>query len=171
MLPLGLPILPPEKYIQHAERLGMRPPAEEHSDQGELPQHLADMFGWEEMVATVARVYESLPPDEQSKCRIYTTNYGEAGAIDVLGRRHGLPKAICGHNSYWLWGPGDWSGEVVIIIGGDYEGHRESLEEVAPADTIRSRYAMPYENNLPVYVGRRLKMPVEVIWPTTRHFI
>jgi hypothetical protein len=171
MLPLGLPILPPEKYIQHAERLGMRPRAEERSELGELPQHLADMFGWEEMVATVARVYENLSPEEQSECRIYATNYGEAGAIDVLGRRYGLPKAMCGHNSYWLWGPGDWSGEVVIIIGGDYQDHLESLEEVTPADTIRSRYAMPYENNLPVYVGRRLKMPLEIIWPMTRHFI
>lgn len=171
MTPLGLPILPPEQYIEHAERLGMRPPAEERSELGELPQHLADMFGWEEMAATVARVYESLPPEDRAECGIFAHNYGEAGAIDVLGRKYGLPKAMCGHNSCWLWGPGDWSGEVVIIIGGDIDDHLASLEEVAPADTIRSRYAMPYENNLPVYVGRKLKMPVEELWPLVRFFI
>jgi hypothetical protein len=170
-VPLGLPILSPEAYIAHTTRLGMSPPAEERSEQSELPQHYADMFGWEEMVETVARVYESLPPEDRLKCRIFAQNYGEAGAIDVLGRRYGLPKALCGHNSYWFWGPGDWSGELMIIIGGDLEDHLESLEEVAPADTIRSRYAMPYENNLPVFVGRRLRRSVEEIWEQVRFFI
>jgi hypothetical protein len=171
MLPMALPVLSPEDYIAYAERMGFSPPAEERGERAQLPQHFADMFGWEEMVDTVARVYESLPPEERAVCRIFAQNYGEAGAVDVLGRRRGLPRAMCGHNSYWLWGPGDWTGEVVIIIGGDPDDHAAALEESAPADTIRSRYAMPYENDLPVYIGRDLKVPLEEVWESARFFI
>ena len=95
-------------------------------DAGSSPQHFADMFGWRELVDSVRVVYSSLSPEEQSRCVIFGQNYGEAGAIDVLGRETGLPRALSGHNSYWFWGPGDWSGEVIIVIG----SQREDLEEL-----------------------------------------
>ena len=72
----------------------------------ELAQNFADRFGWEEMVASVAGVYEELPPEEQAEACILTGNYGEAGAIDFFGPEYGLPKAISGHNNYYLRGPG-----------------------------------------------------------------
>ena len=31
---------------------------------------------------------------------------GEAAAIDFFGPRYGLPKAISGHQTYFLWDPG-----------------------------------------------------------------
>ncbi|UCE62024.1 MAG: hypothetical protein JSU63_09925, partial [Phycisphaerales bacterium] len=65
------------------------------------------MCGWENQVETVARVYAGLTLDDQAKCSIWAGNYAEAGAIDFLGRRYGLPGAISGHNSYHMWGPGD----------------------------------------------------------------
>src|SRR5215212_6596992 len=62
----------------------------------ELPQTLADRFGWEHMTETVARVYDRLPPEERSEACVLTGNYGEAGAIDFFGPKYGLPKAISG---------------------------------------------------------------------------
>ena len=58
---------------------------------GQLPQQYADMFGWEEMTALVAEAYSRLTPEERQRCRVFGQNYGEAGAIDVLGRQFGLP--------------------------------------------------------------------------------
>ena len=46
-----------------------------------------------------------------------TLPYGEAGAIAYYGRRYGLPRPISPHNSYHLWGTGDWDGEIAIVIG------------------------------------------------------
>lgn len=46
-------------------------------------RHLADEFGWEEMVSTVAGVYNSLPPEQRANTAILGGNYGEAGAIDL----------------------------------------------------------------------------------------
>lgn len=117
VLPFTLPVLPVERFIAYEKLLGVMPRAEERSSLGPLPQYYADMFGWEEMAAEVARVYRALPADEQAKCFVFVRNYGEAGAIDFFGRKYGLPPAACAHNNYWLWGPGNRTGDVAIILG------------------------------------------------------
>jgi hypothetical protein len=118
----------------------------------------------------VARAYGSLPPDEQAECAIYGQNYGEAGAVDFFGWRYGLPKAIAGHNNYWLWGPGERSGKVLIIIGGDREDHLQAYEDVTLFAVHTNPYAMPYESDLPIWICRRPKVTLEQIWPQVKHF-
>ena len=169
LAPLTLPLLPVEGFTRYASALGLGMSAVERHEMGELPQHFADMHGWKEMVAEVARVYRSLPPEEQAKAGIYGQNYGEAGAVDLLGERYGLPKASSGHNSYFLWGPQD-SGDPLIIIGGDPEDHRQAFADVRQAGTIRCGLCMPYENNQPVWIARGLKAPIGQIWPMTKHY-
>jgi 4-amino-4-deoxy-L-arabinose transferase-like glycosyltransferase len=106
LLPLVLPILPVEAFVRYQSRLPFEVPRAERSFIGAaLPQYYADEFPWPGMVAAVARVYHSLPPDEQAKTAIYCNNYGQAATIDFFGPQYGLPKAISGHQSYFLWGP------------------------------------------------------------------
>jgi hypothetical protein len=169
--PFAMPVLPVEAYIRYADFFGLQPPSGERTKLGKLPQHYADMFGWEEMVATVAQVYQSLPAEERQPCAIFTGNYGEAGAIDFFGKRYGLPKAISGHNNYWLWGPGPYTGEIVIVVGGDLEALREIFDDVRLGAIHAHPYAMPYESNLPVYVCRKPKLSLPEIWPRTKHYI
>ena len=170
-IPFALPVLPVETFIRYQATLGMEPSTEERLDVGPLPQHYADMFGWEELAALVGKAYERLSPEERGRCRVFGQNYGEAGAIDVLGRRLGLPRAMSGHNSYWFWGPGDFDGQVLIIIGGDREDNAQFFEEIEIVGQTDSRYAMPYERGLDVSIARRPKRPLREAWPTLRHFI
>ena len=169
--PLVLPVLPVETYIRYAASIGMGPTSPEAQRLDKLPQFYADMFGWENMAATVAGVYRGLSAEDQARCGIYAQNYGEAGAIDFFGKKYGLPKATSGHNSYFFWGMRGYSGEVVIVIGGNPNDHRKVFESVEQAAVVTSEYAMPYETNLPVFVCRKLKMPLEQIWPGNKHFI
>jgi 4-amino-4-deoxy-L-arabinose transferase-like glycosyltransferase len=168
--PLALPVLPVETFIKYSSALGIGEVKTERHRQGKLPQGYADMFGWEEMVATVAKVYHSLPPEDRAKACISAGNYGEAGAIDFFGKKHDLPKAICGHNSYWLWGPRDCTGEVIIELGGTEEGLKNIFEEVELAAVFTNEYCMPYENNLPIFICRRLKIPVAEAWRLNKTF-
>jgi hypothetical protein len=168
--PLGLPILPVQTYIRYAEMLGMGPSTDENKELAELPQFFADMHGWEEIVSTVAAVYDTLSPAERVQTRVFTPNYGLAGAIDLLGRRHGLPPALSGHNSYWYWGPPAESPEIFIVLGQDREGLAQVFEQVEQAATIQCGYCMPYENNRPVWLCRGLKTPLAELWPEVRHF-
>jgi hypothetical protein len=144
---------------------------DERSKVGKLPQFYADRFGWQNMVATVSSVYQSLPSQERAKCAIYADNYGEAGAIDFLGTRIGLPKAISGHNNYFLWGPRGYTGEVMIVIGGKREDLDKTFAQVEQKATVVNEYAMPFENHLPIYLCRKLRKPLKELWPKVKNYI
>ena len=137
---------------------------------GQLPQQFADRFGWETMVATVAGVYRDLPSEEQAESCIYTGNYGEAGAIDFFGPRYDLPKAISGHNNYYIWGPRDCTGRVIISVGVPLDRLEGMFEDIEQADTIDCEYCMPDEDNLPIYVVRSPKASLQEIWPQVKHY-
>ena len=97
-------------------------------------------------------------------------NYGEAGAIEFYGRKYSLPKVISGHNNYWLWGPQDATGAVVIRVGGSLEAMRESYGEVLQAGTFRDDYCMPYENNLPIWIARNRRVSLKDDWTEFKHY-
>ena len=168
--PFALPVLPVDSYISYADAVGIRPSTAEGKELADLPQYYADMFGWPEKAEAVARVFRSLKPEERSRCAIFAGNYGRCGAIDYFGAKYGLPKSIGGHNSYWLWGPRDYTGELVIVLGGDLEALKRNFESVEIAGVSTCRHCMPYENNLPIYVCRHAKKPLEQLWPLTKGY-
>lgn len=168
--PFTLPILPIDVFIHYQKTAGLTPSTGEHQILGVLPQYYADMFGWQEMAEEVAAVYWSLPAQDRSRAVFYGENYGEAAAIDVFGRRLGLPPAISGHNSYYIWGPLDHDGSVMIIIGGDEAHYAALFRSFEIAGRITSPYAMPYETNKPIYVLRGIKEPLQDFWPTVKHY-
>jgi 4-amino-4-deoxy-L-arabinose transferase-like glycosyltransferase len=165
-VPIALPILPPEKLLAYQRSLGIQPQPAEVSHTAELPQIWADQFGWEEMVRQVARYYHSLPEEERKKTAIYTSNYGQAGAIDFYGPKYGLPPAISGHQNYFLWGPRGYTGESVILIEHDSDGDWTELKQIGRR---YHPYAMPDENG-PIWHGRGLKTPIGEIWPSVKHW-
>ena len=169
--PFAMPVLPVETYIKYQSFLGIEPPKTERHKFGKLPQGYADMFGWENMVAIVAKVYNSLSSEERAKCAIFTSNYGEAGAIDFFGKKYGLPKAISGHNNYWLWGPRDYTGEIVITVGESLEDVKKTFDQVELGATVVSEYAMPYESDLPVYICRKPKVSLPEVWPRVKGYM
>jgi hypothetical protein len=104
LAPIVIPMLSPEDYIQYAKATHQEQPRIENHKLGPLPQLFADQFGWPEMAATVASVYNSLPADVRPRTAIFAQSYGQAGAIDYLRTRLGLPAAISGHQSLYLVG-------------------------------------------------------------------
>jgi hypothetical protein len=169
--PIAMPMLPPETLIHYAEVLGVSPPKLEHRRSRALPQFFADRFGWPEMVATVAEVYNALPAHERGKTAIFGTDYGQAGAIDFYGPALGLPKAISGHLTYWYWGPREYTGEIMIVLG---EHRREKLEKyftsVEEVAAVGHPYAM-ISQNFPVYLcrGPREQM-LQQVWPELKNW-
>jgi hypothetical protein len=170
VLPLVLPILPVEKYIAYTKKLGIAPSSSEGKALAELPQFYADMFGWEEKAIDVAAVFNTLTEDEKKKCAIFSTNYGRCGAIDFYGEALGLPKSIGNHNNYFLWGHREYTGELVIILGGDLENHIDDFESVELMRTSTCTYCMPYENDVNIFLGRKLKYNLREVWQLEKHY-
>src|SRR5258708_33528614 len=115
--PLAMPILPLDTAASYANFWDVNRVRVEVEPSGKLPQLFADMMGWQQRVATVAGVFHSLPVSDQSKAAILARNYGQAGAIEYFGSSYGLPRPISGHNNYYLWGPQQYTGEVVVTVG------------------------------------------------------
>jgi 4-amino-4-deoxy-L-arabinose transferase-like glycosyltransferase len=170
VVPMGLPFLPVDRQVAYTGALSLRPRAQERTREGDLPQIFADMFGWEELVQRVARVYHALPADQRAKCAIFATNYGEAGAIDFFGPRYGLPPAISPHNNYWLWGPRGATGEVVIIVGGNRAEQHSDFQSAVLADTTNCGHCMPFENGAPIFVCLGLNKPLSRRWLEIRNY-
>ncbi len=170
LLPLVLPVLPIDTFIRYQSHLPFEVPRTERSFEGAaLPQYYADEFNWPEMVAKVAGVYHSLTPEERSRTTIFANNYGQAAAIDFFGGQYGLPKAISGHQSYFLWGPRNHSGEIVIVLGDDEADAREHFESVTVAATQHNPYAFWYETR-PILLCRGLKWDLQANWSRVKNW-
>jgi len=171
LAPAVLPVLPPDKLETYLHALQLTPPLMEHHRAPRLTQTFADEFGWEEMVKQVAAAYHALPDSDQARCAIYAHNYGEAGAIDFYGPRYGLPHAASGHNNYWLWGPPKDRGALVITVGESEEDVAKTYRSVTVVDRTRNEWCMPYENDVPIILGRVPKDRFADIWPRCKILI
>jgi hypothetical protein len=170
LAPLAMPMLPPQLYLTYTRALHLRPPRIEHRRASALPQLFADRFGWPEMVATVAKVYHSLPPEEQPKCAIFGNDYGQAGAIDFYGPKLGLPKAISGHLTYWYWGPRGYTGECMIVLGDTRAGVERWFSEVQAVAEVGHPYAMAQEH-FTVFLCRKPKgWTLREAWPHLKNW-
>lgn len=167
--PLALPLLSVHSYVRYSGLLGIAPDTEEKKELGRLPQFFADRQGWEPFVSQVAAVFDRLSPAERATAAVLTGNYGEAGAIEHLGRARGL-TAISGHNNYWLWGPSGRNGDVLVVLGRSRERQLQRFSSVEVAGEIDCGDCMPYENHLSIFICRGLKAPMTALWPSLKHF-
>ena len=169
LMPLSVPIFSPENFIRYETVLGLKPPEIEHQQNGPLPQWYADEFGWQEMVEKVAKVYNSLPPEERARTAIFSNNWGDAAAVDFYGPRYGLPQAISAHNAYWIWGPGKYDGSTMIILHSDGRGDREHFQSVQAVARVEHPYSRRDEY-FDIYLCRGLKWNLQDVWPKLKHF-
>jgi hypothetical protein len=166
LAPIVMPVLPVDQFISYMEKLPFKIPRSEHSHmRALLPQHYADQFGWEEIVAKVNQAYTRLSLEERPGCGIFAQDYGQAGAIDFLGRRYGLPPALSGHQTFFLWGPRGYSGNCLIVLDDRperLEGYFEHVEYVGKS--ADNPYAL--EREIPVFICRGAKFgSLAEVWP------
>lgn len=119
VLPMGLPVYDKEGlkiyFSVLDEKYGI--------DQGRrfedgsihsLPQDYADMLGWEELTAITDKAYRAV--EDKKACFIYCENYGQAGAITVIGKKYGLPEAVCFSESFGYWYPEIFVPDITSLI-------------------------------------------------------
>jgi hypothetical protein len=170
-LPIGIPALPPAFVADYGSRLGIVPQIEAGAGKrSTLPQWLSDRLDWERLVDDIEAVAGSLPAEERSRSAILAPSYGQAGALERLGRGRGLPPVFATHNNYALWGPPPESLSTWIVIGHREEDVRESFARVERAATHRCDRCTPWRDRMPIWVARDRRLPVAEIWRESRHF-
>jgi hypothetical protein len=169
LAPTVSPLLSVEGAIAYQKKLGFEPPKAENQRTGPLPQYFADEFGWRGMAEETARVYNSLSTDERARTAIFANDYGEAGAIDFFGPHLGLPKAISNHQSYWLWGPRNYDGRVVIVLGSDGTGDREHFQSVEPVGRVEHPYSRRDEH-FDIFLCRGFNGDLRQFWAQAKNY-
>jgi len=164
--PVVVPVLSPDRFIGYTKRLPFRLPVMEHSHaRAVLPQWYADQFGWQEIVDETAVAWKQLSPAERDDCGIFAQDYGQAGAIDFLGRRYGLPRSLSGDKTFFLWGPRGYSGNCLVVL----DDTRETLEQLwTNVQYVGTSADNPYalERNIDVFICRGSKFgTLADLWP------
>jgi hypothetical protein len=170
LAPIVIPMLPPDQFLVYLSKIPIKAPRSEHShEHAPLPQHYADQFGWEEMVAEVNVAWQRIPVEERPGCGIFAQDYGQAGAIDFLGRRYGLPPALSGHQTYFLWGPRGYSGNCLIVLDDRKEVLERKFESVEYVGESDNPYAL--ERHIPVFIVKRARFgSLAAIWPKVKNW-
>ncbi|MDH3456966.1 MAG: glycosyltransferase family 39 protein [Gemmatimonadota bacterium] len=166
-LPFGLPFLPPEPMARYAAATGITSAVT--TNKGEvlrLPQDYGDMLGWKELVAEVAGVYHSLPARDAERTVVYGANYGEAGALDLYGPPLDLPPVVSMAGSFYFFGPGERSGEVVLFVGVE----PEDIEDLCSTLEV-TRFTQEWtveENDVPMILCREPNRTLQEVWEMNR---
>ena len=171
LAPAFVPVLSPDAFLSYSKSLPFKLPVMEHSHaRAVLPQWYADQFGWQEIVDETAIAWNRLTPEERKDCGVFAQDYGQAGAIDFLGRRYGLPASLSGHQTWFLWGPGPYSGNCMIVL----DDRRETLEKLwQHVDYVGTSAANPYalEQQIDVFICRGKKFDSwSGLWPSIKRW-
>jgi 4-amino-4-deoxy-L-arabinose transferase-like glycosyltransferase len=123
---------------------------------------LGEMVGWEQLAAQ-ARVLHAQHPH----AGILTTNYSEAGAIELLAPD--VPNPASGHNSYWDWGPPAGDPDTVIVYGADRARLGDAFTTVRRIATVASPDGVHnQEDGTPVWLASGRRTPWSELWPRFR---
>jgi len=171
LVPITVPVLTPDGFLAYAKHLPFKLPVMEHSHtRAALPQWYADQFGWKEIVDEAALAWYSIPASERSDCGIFAQDYGQAGAIDFFGRGDGLPPALSGHQTWFLWGPRGYSGNCMIVLDDTrevLEGFWEQVDYVGAS--VDNPYAL--EKQIDVFICKGKKFAsLEQLWPQLKRW-
>jgi hypothetical protein len=150
---IALPLLP-ARSLQGSFVMAVNP------DQGET-------VGWPRFIDAVTKAWHAIPPAERAHTAIVTGNYGEAGAVDVLGHSHGLPRSYSGHNGFSEWGMPAARDTRALLIGYERPGLFTRCRTLATVDN-----GLGLEND---EQGTTLRLcrptaPWPLLWPQLRHY-
>ena len=119
IVPMGLPVFNTAGLIKYFNTLDKKYGIDvgrrfEDGSIHSLPQDYADMLGWEELTSLADKAYQMI--GDKKAAFIYGENYGQAGAITVIGKKYGLPEALSFNESFQYWIPMQFNPDIKSIV-------------------------------------------------------
>jgi hypothetical protein len=170
VMPSSMPILPSDKLpeITQSSKQWISMMREFVGGDNNSPFLLSGRLGWEELTKKIAAVYNSLPEEDRKVAGIYTDTYMVAGAIDLYGPKYGVPHAVSGSLTYYLWGPG-YTWDVMIIVVGGSNTVSMFFDDCKQEKIINDREGLDFYKPH-VYVCRKPKVGADQIWSTMKQY-
>jgi hypothetical protein len=119
VVPIAMPVFNAAGLIKYFNVLDKRYGIElgrrfEDGSVHSLPQDYADMLGWEEMTSLANKAYQMI--GDKRSALIYCENYGEAGAITLIGQKYGLPEPVSFNESFQYWVPRQFNPDIKSVV-------------------------------------------------------
>lgn len=168
LLPGAIPVMPAPKLVSYFSGIPPKMGGEalvrwEDGYMHPLPQDYADMLGWDELGSIVLKACDTI--QDKKRLLVYCENYGQAGAVDLCARCHGLPGAISFSDNYRLWAPDTISKvqDVFIYVNDELGRDVDSLfANIVIAGRITNPYAR--EKGTTVYMCREPRGDLPGFW-------
>ena len=156
-LPIALPLLPLDTFAD--------------LPLAEVNEAAVETVGWPDLVRTVDGVLDDLPEGEREHAIVLALSYGEAGAIEVLGRDAGIPLPYSGHNHYWYWRQPPDDATTVIAVRYPAKRLAPFFDRCVRTTTISNGHGIENEVlGTPVHVCHGLQGTWDEVWPRLQHF-
>ena len=146
-MPMFIPILPIDRAVVYFKSLHMDDFLYwEDGKKHQTTQDYGDMFGWEEMTAITAKAYAMIPENQRNSTTIFVENYGEAGAIDHLGKKYKLPPVVSLSSSFTLWAPERIPYQCIIYVDdkGQVEKTKPAYAKAELIGTVTNKLSREY---------------------------
>lgn len=148
VLPAALPLFSPEREAVFMKKISKIPGLQgilrwEDGNFYALPQDFADMIGWRELGEKVGEVWQAIP--DKSRAAIYADNYGQAGAIEIFGKKQGVEQAMSFSDNFQYWLPEQLPADFQTLIyvndelGDDMPTFFQKIEKIWELDMPLSR--------------------------------
>ena len=173
LAPVVVPLLSPDHFIAYARYLPIKLPVMEHAHaRAALPQWYSDQFGWKEIADEAFVAWNRLTPEERQdkNCGIFANDYGQAGAVNFFDRTLGLPPALSGDRTYWIWGPQGYTGNCLIVMGDRGERLEQLFDQVEFVGlSPDNQWAL--ESQIGVHICRKPKFgTLADLWPRLKRW-
>lgn len=166
LIPYGIPVFKVETMKSYlnwmSENIGITAPLRwEDGVYRDLTQDYADMHGWEEVPAKVAKIYHQLTPEQQAKTLVWGGNYGHAGVLNFYRQQYDLPVAYSFNSSFVMWVPDELNIEFQIQVEDSKIEASPYFEETILLDSITNPHARDPGY---IYLKRGAKGDLSGVW-------
>jgi 4-amino-4-deoxy-L-arabinose transferase-like glycosyltransferase len=134
---------------------------------------LREEIGWNDLVKTVAGIRDSLPAEQRAGAGVLVGNYGEQGAIEILGPAYHLPPPVSMTNSAWLRGYPAPPPSPLIVIGFSREAADRAFTSCRLAGQNGNSYGVQNEESRmhpDIFVCGPPRMPWPEFWKEYQAF-
>jgi hypothetical protein len=163
LMPVTLPVLDVAHYLGYLQGIGhLVPSAMRRSNETKVPVYFMREMGWPEMVSKVAEAYHALPPEQQGRTALLATSYQQSAAINFYAEQYGLPQTIGTEIAYSTWGPRDYTGDSVLLLGMRAEKARQWWDDVRP---VGESGDMSATGTSEILLCTHPKASLQAMWP------
>jgi hypothetical protein len=114
LIPFGMPVYSFKDYLKYVYKYEKKDI--EGGKHGVKYDEYYTKEKWKETMQLLKTVYDSLPDNEKGTTLIWGKHYGQAGAVNLIGKDYGLPKAFSYHGSFYTWSPKGEMPNTIIAL-------------------------------------------------------